>query len=259
MTSSLERFLTKNSIPTSEYLPLVHTTAAYHLARILKGGSIEPAPCDVFAGEDLSYFFYGRPSYKMTSDQRAAKYWELPSVIILDYSSVDIKRTFPFDTGAFEGKRYPHFMNMMPMEEFDASSTLDAAPKLVGTFFVDSSRYFRLKPRAKSDFLSRFQVDVLEEEIRALYDLVVEYDERIDDRRFSIEIQSSKSLELKDAKVLGVVFPEEYLESAPFVELAERLGAELLPYPSYPLKQEAYYHTIYNIIFEFYRELKLVK
>ena len=236
----------------------MHTTSAYRSKGILRAGALEPQPCDVFKGENLTYFFYGRPSYKRESKNQISKYWELPVVFIMNYSSVKIRRIYPFDTGAFLRNYYPDFIGMTPLQEFELDSTIDAPQRLVGSFFVNAERYFRLKPRMKNDFLNRFQVDVMEEEVRALHDLTAHFDEKIDDRRFSIEIQTAESTDL-GGQVMAVVFPEEYAESDEFVDMVYKLGAEPLIYPSYPLKQEMYYHTIYNIVFEFYRSKGLVR
>jgi len=125
MPGALSNFLMKNSIGTTGAMPVIHTTNAYAGKKIIQGDLIKPSRCDVF-GEDLTYLFYGRPSYKKTGDAQIAHYWELPALFVMDYDKIAYKRIFPFDTGAFEGERYPSFINMMPLEEFEVTGALEA-------------------------------------------------------------------------------------------------------------------------------------
>ena len=257
MTSAIIEFLSKNSIPSSSHLPLVHTTPAYYLPKILKEKVIDPRPCDTFIGEDLAYFFYGRPAYKFGESQQDAKYWELPALVIIDYDQVSPKRTFPFDSGAF--KKYPNFISMMDRDEFDAATVIDAAPKIVGSFFVDATRYFKMMPRSAQGFNNQFAIDALDVEIKALQELALSFTNKIDDRRMSIELQSSESVKLVEKKVLAVIMPEEYGYSSKLMEWIKALGAQPIFYPVWPLRQEMYYAAIYSLVFEFYRSKNLVR
>jgi len=259
MDGALAKFLSKNSISSSLSMPAVHTTSAYSAKRIIKGGLIKPTPCDTFEGEDLTYLFYGRPSYKRIGESQLAKYWELPSLFVLDYDAISTKRVFPFDTGAFASKRYPDFIGMMDINEFEVTSALTAPQRLVASFFVDTNRYFRLNPRDKRDFSLRYEVSATDEEIQALYDLILSYSDKIDDRRFAIEIQTATAIKLKECGLMAIIIPEEYCESDELINLAEGYGAEIIPYPTYSLKQEMYYHAIYNCLFEFYKTRGLVR
>src|ERR1044071_6887776 len=45
-------------------LPLVHTTDLYHFRDIRNSAELQPSDCEVYEGEKLLYFFYGRPSYR---------------------------------------------------------------------------------------------------------------------------------------------------------------------------------------------------
>lgn len=257
MTSALARFLSKNTVRGTDGLPLVHTGSAYAIKRIIAAGRVLPSPCDVFTGEDLSYFFYGRPAYKRARRSQVSKYWELPSVLIFQYDAVTAKRVYPFDTGGFE--HYPDFITEMPMNEFEVNSTIDAPHKIVGSFFVNPDRYFRMNPRDGRDFKQRFDIGVDEEEVLALQELFVAYSEKVDDRRATIELQSDVELELKSGELLAVVFPEEYVESDTFMDSLAALGADALPYASHPLNQQMYYSTIYTTVFEYYRKMGFVR
>jgi hypothetical protein len=132
--NALRTFLEKSSLSNSVELPLVHSTSAYAAKKIIFSEMLKPQPCNVFKGEDLTYLFYGRPSYKKFTDNQISKYWELPAVFIIDYAQVEHDRVFPFDSGAFEGKRYPSFINMMDLKDFEVSATKDAPKRLVAAF-----------------------------------------------------------------------------------------------------------------------------
>lgn len=258
MPKALSEFLTKNSIGSTLAMPVIHATNAYTGKQIIRGELIKPNRCNVFE-EDLTYLFYGRPSYKKMGESQIAQYWELPALFVMDYETIQAKRIFPFDTGAFAAHRYPNFINMMPMEEFEVTNALSAPQRLVSAFFVDPNRYFRLQPRDRSDFTHRFEVTSTEEEIKALYELILSYSEKIDDRRFAIEIQTECEIKLKESGLKAVIIPEEYCESEDLIVLVEKHGADVIPYPTHALKQEMYYHTIYNILYELYREQGLVR
>jgi hypothetical protein len=259
MANALERFLQKNTVGLSIDMPLFHTTRAYHAKKILKEGAIEPQNCQVFLGEKLSYLFYGRPSYKFSDDALIAKYWQLPTVFIFDSDVCNVERVFPFDTGAFENKMYPKFFGMMPRDEYELKGIADYPQKIVSAFFVDAERYFKLKPRKEDDFVSTFSLTVTDEEVRALYDLIGSSDNRLDDRRFAIEVQTRDRLDISLGNCRAIIMPEEYLESEEIIKKCSDFKIEIMSYPSYPLKQEMYYYAIYNAVFELYRDWGIVR
>lgn len=254
LDNALSRFLSKNTVRKAAEMPAFHSTSAYAAKRILRDGIINPQSCSIFQNEKLTYLFYGRPSYKKEGRSQIAKYWQLPAVFLFDYKVTQYKRIFPFDTGAFENGIYPDFFGMMPRAEYDTGSMPDSPSRLVSTFFVDCERFFKLAPRDKKDFDSRFETSSVDDEIHALYDMILSYSEKIDDRRFSIELQTENEIHLNSGKCRALIIPEEYLESDELLQKCEEMEIDVLSYPSYPLKQEMYYYQIYNIIFELYKE-----
>lgn len=259
MTSALERFLSKNTIETCTELPVFHSTRAYYAKKILLDQSIKPRRCEVFKGEDLIYLFYGRPSYKMPDDQVISKYWQLPTVFIFESDVVNYKRAFPFDTGAFNQGLYPRFFDMMPRDEYAIDGNTNHPRKLISSFFVSAERYFRFAPRDKSQFIDDFDLKVTDEEIMALYELILHNHEKADDRRFSIELQTENEIILADGKCKAIIIPEEYLESEDIISQCAQMSIEVMSYPSFPLKQEMYYYAIYNAVYELYRQWGLAR
>lgn len=253
----LDRFLQRNSIKTAQGLPLVHSATAYTVRKIVETKQIvSREECKVFAGEKINYFFVGRPAYKKQYEIEG-DYWELPACVILEYGSIPIKRIFPFDTGAFD--LYPDFIKIMERSSFEATNTSQAIERLIGSFFISPSAYFKLRPRSSSDFERRFNIGVLDEEIKALYKLILSKSGKYDDRRFSIEVQSDPIIALTN-NVLAVVFPEEYCESKEYMKwVTSDLNATAVPYQTFPLKKEFYYYAMYEAVLKFYQDRGMVK
>lgn len=251
---SLYDFLQRNQILRGSQLPLVHSTEAYLIKKYIRSGAIKTSPCSVFKGENLSYFFVGRPAFKRELGL-AAEYWELPMCVIMEFSSVRPKRVFPFDSGAFAKKLYPSFINMMQMEEFEVSYDPQATEKIIGTFFSNNRNYYNLKSRPKGQFEASFEVEVLDEEVKALHKLIETKSDSFDDRRFAIELQSENDVHLNSGSVMAVILPESYIESQiVFNYVTNDLSAKILTYPIHSLKKEYHYYAIYQLVYTFLSE-----
>jgi hypothetical protein len=249
--SALTNFLQRNQITRARPLPLVHTTESYYLRRIVDTGVIKTHPCNVFAGENLSYFFVGRAAYKRDLLQEA-EYWELPTCLVFSFFVDGAKRIFPFDSGAFDAKRYPSYINMMDLEDFQITDDVEAPHKIIGTFFTNARNYYRLQARPKEQFEALFDVDVLDEEMKALHKLIQHKDKRFDDRRFAIEVQFNHDIELRNRKPILAIFPETYLANEEYIEKIAAMGCDILTYPVYPLRKEYFYYAIYEKLDNFY-------
>jgi hypothetical protein len=249
--SALHKFLQRNQITRARPLPLVHTTESYYLKKIIEGGAIKIQPCNVFAGESLSYFFVGRAAYKRDLLQEA-EYWELPTCLVFSFFVDGAKRIFPFDSGAFAAKRYPNFINMMDIHDFEMRNDPEAPHKLIGTFFTNARNYYRLNARPREQFEAAFDVDVLDEEMKALHKLIQHKDRRYDDRRFAIEVQFDTDVELTKRQLLLAIFPETYLSDQTYVDKIAATGCQILTYPVYPLRKEYFYYAIYEKLDHFY-------
>jgi hypothetical protein len=257
--SALYDFLQKNQIERRPALPLVHSTEAYYIKRFMKSGAIAATNCKFFNGEKLSYFFLGRPAFKRFTHTKP-EYWELPLCVIMDFSAFKPKRVYPFDSGAFKSNLYPNFIDMMDLENFEIAADPHGSEKIIGTFFANNRSYYHLKPRPASQFETQFDVEILEEEIKALHKLISFKQDKLDDRRFAIEMQSSHDVVLNRDQVLAVILPESYIESQPVVEYIERhLKASMITYPLFPLKKEFYYYTIYEKVETFFRQKGLFR
>lgn len=249
-------FLLKNTVKMGGVLPLVHTTRAYHLRKLAAVDKIEARPCDVFAGENLSYFFVGRPAYKYRSDDSEAEYWELPCCFIFEFGSVrNVKRIFPFDSGAFASRLYPPYLNSMELDAFEASSAPDAASRIIGAFFGDASSYFQFKRNGALEFESEFGLGVFDAEIKALHRLSREKSPAtFDDRRFSIEVQTPEAIDLELVNPLAVIAPAIYFGDEKFREHVENVWKSApIGYPVYTLSSNQYFYAIYERVHEYFK------
>lgn len=254
-------FLQRNTVKPAGVLPLVHTRPARLLRHFSETNAIAPEPCDVFVGENLNYFFVGRPAYKYSSDDREAEYWELPCCFVFEFSTLqNLKRVFPFDTGAFHNRLYPRYINDLKMDDFDALGTPDAVSRIIGAFFADIPSYFQLKPKPESAFEQEFQLDVFDTEIRALHRLAREKSStKYDDRRFSIEMQDTDSIDLSTKKPIAVIAPNQYYSNQAFRDHVTNVwGATPLGYSTYRLSVTAAYYAIYQNVEELFRRRGLL-
>jgi hypothetical protein len=204
-----KRFVEANP-PAEGLLPYVHITRAYSFDEMLEGDALEPQYCDIFK-EKLIYLFYGRPAYRAKEGNNARLEFEWPIVLVFDpYKIEEIKRVFPFDTGAFKASLYREFFDKnSKLTDFEVEPTSGSLQKIVGAFYLDHSEYY-------SGF-SRKNVDIPHREFEAqgVHELSrlpgVQGQQRKgeirDERSAAIEIQVARPISFLDA-LLAVVLPQ---------------------------------------------------
>lgn len=255
---SFADFLMSNSIEEATPLPLVHTTRSFNLSRIMKDSQISTQECDVFRGEQLNYFFVGRPSYKYEIED-SSNHWMLPTAFVVNFNVVKPKRVFPFDSGGFRRRKMPKYIAEMEMDFFEASSVESAPSKIIGAFFRDPSSYMAFKGRPEAEFSAQFLLSPLDAEIHALRELSTDVKQpTFDDRQFTVEVQSDKVLALDSESVLAIVAPIVYMDDANFVKYFESRNIEVLTYDVYPLEAKMHFYAIYDRIKTFYKEKGLI-
>jgi hypothetical protein len=180
--------------------------------KILSTGILPPPEkCDVF-DEWLLYLFYGRPAYKIrcdSSNQRVVDEY-LPVAMIFDAGAVtNIKRLFPFDSGAFAGGAYRsvHADNVT-FRDFELPAAISSAKKVVRAFFGSNADYFTGQASQPVGLNPFDDPEVL------AYHAILDgpSNVEIDDRRYSIEIQTEDSISLSP-HLLAIVMPHTWLES----------------------------------------------
>jgi len=253
-------FIKRNTVKPAGMLPLVHTTRALHLKRIKESNEIVKSWCDVFQ-EDLNYFFVGRPAYKHRPGQEQAAYWELPACFIMEFDAVaDVRRVYPFDTGAHADGRMPGFIQIIDRKEYEVVGVPDAPQRIIGAFFKSASDYFRLEVKERKQFDTEFSLSVWDAEIKALHMLAASAEiSAMDDRRLCVELQSGASVPLINNKLLAIVCPSIYLDDPDFRNHIERVwNAEPISYNMQPLSYQHYIGQIYERVQSFYVQRKIL-
>jgi len=100
-----------------------------------------------------------------------------------------------------------------------------------------------------------FDVDALDEEVKALHGLIQKKHTRYDDRRFAIEMQFDSNISIVDEKPICIILPETYLANAAYAKTLEGAAQYILTYPVYPLRKEHFYYAIYLKLDELYKTI----
>jgi hypothetical protein len=238
-------------------LPLVHTTDVYRLTNVLEDGRLEPRECDVFKGEPLLYFFYGRPSYRVNTNEGAtALDHYLPVCLLFKSNSVSpIKRIFPFDSGGFHNALYADaFHKDMKLDDFGLEPDIDTPGRVISLFFETPDAYLRARSAPS------VALDASELEAKSYLALIGQrLSNTMDNRVSGIELQFEGPLSINGA-VEAVVLPDT-LYSSPLIESKlAALKIEALPYPQVDRQRPSEYVTkIFDLCFEYYRRSGLMK
>ena len=208
-------------------LPLIHITDAYSFTSILAPKRLDPQPCEVF-NEPLTYFFYGRPAYR--TKHKGSNYINanLPVAMVFHPGKIEqqIKRVFPFDTGAFKIGLYGDFFHSgSKIEHFELDPTIGAAQKIIAYFYTENREYFYGGSR------KNVQIPPLNFEAEGIFELArtsagaqKDGSFKPDLRSSSIEIQVDQTIDVTDS-LLGLIVPQIFLDD----DFAKKSIAEISP------------------------------
>ncbi|MBC3916837.1 hypothetical protein H8L32_05060 [Undibacterium sp. CY18W] len=214
-------------------LPLVHMTDCLNLRKILEAGKIEPKTCKHFSkllkqDEPLSFFFYGKASYRSKAGTPANNDTQLPAALIiqLDEAVHSVKRIFPFDTGACFQKYYkPWLDSRFTVMDFFLGKDIDIAQKHVAKFFGTNKNYIIDKA------LMKVVCDAADFEIINYHHMLKNTaNTSVDNRKSSIEIQIDGTIELKKTKILGAIIPDTQMSSKKIETLLTSFNTIRTPY-----------------------------
>lgn len=254
--------------PSLPAMPLIHTTDAYRFSRhILKKRLIEPQPCEIFE-EDLLYFFYGRPSYRVNSNQKKSFSAAYPVGIILHPDAVKYaKRVYPFDTGAYAGGLFEDYMYKdftldsflvdLCLEESGLISISDIPSKIIAAFFENNTNYyyadkFRSIPDRDMEFDS-FEAECYLELIRTKAEKV------FDDRRSSIEVQIAETVDVLKDSIWAIVLPQSFLENERIQNvIIDELRVEPVTYPTFRSEPDFLIPIIMDRVGQFFSKEGLI-
>lgn len=191
-------------------MPLVHVCDCHALRSIIINGQLQPAMCNVYS-ESLLYFFYGRPSYRVNNGDLPVNIPALfPSCLIIDPALVsDIKRIYPFDTGAFKAGLYSGLVHKnSKCDDYIFDNNLLFIQKYIGLFYNSNKNYYDGRP-----VITLPSLPPMGFELQALLNLISQKSaSAVDDRGFTIEIQSGSAARFSAGLVKAIVIPESVLE-----------------------------------------------
>lgn len=202
-------------------LPLIHTTRAYSFDVIIEGDSLATKKCSIF-NERLVYLFYGRPSYRAKDGNNGRLEYDWPIVLIFDPKKIsNIRRVYPFDSGAFELRLYEEFFSKeSKLGDFALDPTIQAARRTVGSFYQNNEEYYEGQSKKNVSIgLRQFEVQGVHELSRLPGSQSLSG--KRDERSSTIEIQLAKSLSLKNS-LLGVILPKPYLDDPEVIDALKR-------------------------------------
>lgn len=248
---TLADFLSDYESNFSSNLPYVHTTEANKFLNLLHEEEVKVRKCDTFSGEELSYFFYGRPAYRKFYEKPAE--WQLPVALIFKSTCISsVKRVYPFDTGAFKSGRYPDYLTTLGISGYELSSVERAIDLIVEAFFGSDKAYFLHQPKTEDEIRTAKRLDVRHAQVRALCQMNTEMSK--DDRAAAIEIQTSDGVKLSD-QLLGVVLPRPYFEFKEIKDYLRSEGVVVKNYDIYAINTESYMGYIYSEVKKIYEKI----
>ena len=248
----------KRYTPTENALPLVHTTPAYRFADFIDESHLEPNPCEHFK-ENLIYFFYGRPSYRAADGASAYLEFEWPIIFIFDpHKITQIRRVYPFDTGAFFRGLYESFFHRnSEISDFELPASIDSAKMTVSAFYENNNNYYRGVSTKNLDIEPmQFEVQGLQE-LSRLPGVQDPLSGRTrDERSSSIEIQVDHAIKFEDS-ALAIILPEPYLEVEGVIQAISRWKID--HFRTYTCvhnqSSETWVGEVYGIVRTLYQEL----
>lgn len=239
-------------------LPLVHSAESSNLIRIINEKRVKVTKCDTFENENLAYFFLGRPAYR--KHYANPMDWQLPFVLIFERTCLlNIKRVFPFDTGAFSRKYYPEYITNINREGYECGAVKNAQDLIIETFFGGDDNYLHGRAYSQDELKHRSKLGVEHHEILALAALYSkEGGLKADDRSAAIEFQSDLDVPIAD-NLLGCIMPRPYFQNKSLKAALKPLNIQVKSYDVWPLSTESYIGTIYGLTKEIYKKLGIVK
>jgi len=213
-------------------LPLVHTSSAYSFDEIAHDNKLKPpGKCRHF-GEDLVYMYYGRPAYRTQSSKTARLRFNYPFIFIFDPSKISqVKRIFPFDTGAFDDGLFSSFYDKSSkLNDFELGPDLENAKRLSNGIYGSHRNYIRGVVEKNLDVpLNGFEAQGLVEQARLPPFLSDGRPDEVtlDERSSSIEVQVKGKISIEDA-IIGLILPQLYLAEPFVVEALDRWSPKVI-------------------------------
>lgn len=197
--------------PCLPVMPLMHTTDALSFEGVTATRNLETKECE-FYKEPLLYFFYGRPAYRpnFKIQPTSLSLFRPVSIILKPHAVNSISRVVPLDTGALHRGLYVRQLaGMVRPEAFEIEGGLLGAARLVRAVFGSNKDYYLGRPQPAP---SRIASNPIAE---AFFSIISDSGQsEVDDRRSTIEIQSSQNMRLDSNNVEAIAIPEVFLDDS---------------------------------------------
>jgi hypothetical protein len=141
--------------------------------------------------------------------------------------SIQLKRVFPLDTGAFPERYREFFDARTKLEDLALPAKFDSARQVVEAFYKSNSDYFDSKPRDSHGANRTIETDEYHAMLRTFAD-----GNRMpgDERLITIELQAAGQVAIDSGSIRAVVLPDKALELA---DVASALVACRVPFRHY--------------------------
>ncbi len=230
-------------------LPACHTTDGFRAREIMKSSRIEPKECNVFKGEKLLYFFYGRPSFRLSDIQNATSlnsYW--PVTFLFRSDIVSPKRIFPFDTGAYYHDRFNNFFREeMNLDVFEMEKTVTAIPRFIKFFYDSNENYYLGKTITglENTIPNTFF------ELESYYELIKNRGiNEADDRSSAVEIQTAEGITLTKDCIELIIAPQIYFDDENFRDSLVEYAQKIVGYQTSRGNPREFHMTIFHKVQE---------
>ncbi|TYA74393.1 hypothetical protein [Seonamhaeicola marinus] len=252
----MEEFLNRINTPSKlKRLPVFHSCDAFSFRSILKDREINTQLCNVYKGENLVYFFYGKPAYRVNDEYntRLKSFYPI-SLILKENALEDVKRIMPFDSGAFHFGLFKDYLHpKMTLSDFELNGSMDNTRKIVHYFFDTNKNYFLSNPKKDT------KVDPLDFEVESYLELINSKQiQKVDDRKSIIEIQNNSSVSLTADNVLSIIIPDTLLVNPKVESFINELNIEPILYSDQGHYSIGNLENFYSLTEELLSENKLL-
>jgi hypothetical protein len=239
-----QEWLARQNTPDWKKLPLTHIAKAIIAEDIIRAGIVKPANCEVFK-KPISYFFYGKPAYRVGGDGSIKTESACPICFIFKPETIQFaKNVYPFDTGAFAKRLYKaHVLDEMNVEDFQINPKEFQPDLVISALFNNPIDYLKGNSHALKSA----------EEITASYDFHAKAliglaaskgRNEPDDRIFCVEIHLEEDLKLA-GNLQAIIVPHTLWSTVtptPWIKTLSLNHVEIETYNFVPNKHPEYYH-----------------
>lgn len=193
----------------------------------MRAGVLETNDCCEVFNEQITYLFYGRAAYKYALTDESTKQLNLyPVCFVFDLELLpDIKRIYPFDSGAMHHGLLKKFMDdKTVLADFEIEPEGRRIADIVLKFFNTNGAYLEGK-------INDRPIDPLDYESKAFVEMTNAHVGTLaDERRVTIEVQAGQTVPFSKGLLKGMIVPMQYMDSPFFRDFIAKQGVDIRSY-----------------------------